>query len=136
MGVNASNARCIYRQERIPILFTFLIIIIAWCNLDFSYSIKTSLFASGSLENNIDFQTSMRRCIPNRSYKANNRFSIILLIVFTYITLCLWTCNMLLLSGDIHPNPGPASSIGSSSRDSVTNSSSEALNFSYLSNHL
>ena len=44
---------------------------------------------------------------------------------------------MLLLSGDIHPNPGPIStpSLGSF-QESLVSLTSEPFNFSNLSNHL
>ena len=139
-GASASNLTCTYRYYRIPLLLRFLIILFAWCQVDVSVSVKTNLTDSSSLAKHVVFKTVLKRNILGKIFEANTRFYIITYVLLIYTTLCIWTCNLLLLSGDIHPNPGPASTAStwsfSSSQETVLSFSLTDLNLTNLANHL
>lgn len=68
----------------------------------------------------------------NSARHKNVKFSFILFMTLFIGTCCLWLLNFLLLSGDIHPNPGP-DSVNSVIDTSLTSS----LSFlDSLSNHI
>ena len=139
-GSSASNLTCTHRYYRIPLLLQFLIISFAWCKADVSFSVKTNLTDSSSLAKHVVFKTLLKRNILGKIFEANTRFCIIIYVLLIYTTLCIWTCNLLLLSGDIHPNPGPASTAStlsfSSSQETVLSFSPTDLNLTNLANHL
>ena len=52
----------------------------------------------------------------------HSKFSLLLVYCLSFWIIALWLCNLLLCSGDIHPNPGPlpitpSSNLSSSSSD-------------------
>ena len=120
--------------------YFFSFLFFAWCNADVSFSVKTNLTDSSSLAKHAVFKTLSKRNILGKIFEVNTRFCIIIYVLLMYTTLCIWTCNLLLLSGDIHPNPGAASTAStfsfSSSQETVLSFSPTDLNLTNLANHL
>ena len=81
----------------------------------------------------IEFNTIRRRIAPGKEFLNNCKFTRHLISSLITIITPTWIFAILLLSGDIHPNPGPLSSTSSS--DSLSTQPS-AFNFSNLCNHL
>ena len=131
-GASASNLTCTYR-------YIYFFFFFALCKVDVSFSVKTNLTDSSSLAKHVVFKTLLKRNILGKIFKANTRFCIIIYVLLIYTILCIWACN-LLLSGDIHPNPGPASTAStlsfSSSQETVSSFSPTDLNLTNLANHL
>ena len=89
-GASASNLTCTYRYYRIPLLLQFLIICFAWCKVDVSFSVKTSLTDSSSLAKHVVFKTLLKRNILDKIFEANTRFCIIIYVLLIYTTLCIF----------------------------------------------
>ena len=90
------------------------------------YSINISSQSSNEIFKNIKINQHYRRTgiPPARNTDFTKTCIHILFVMF----ICCWLCLLLLVSGDIHPNPGPASS--SSTCESSLSS------HDHLSNHL
>jgi hypothetical protein len=74
-----------------------------------------------------------KRILPNGQSEKNQNFISGLVSLLVATTLVIWLCFLLILSGDIHLNPGPStSSISSNS----TSCSSDVYDFLNLPHHL
>ena len=75
---------------------------------------------------------SLQHALTGKGYRANYEFTIFTFVTFFSVLSVLWLFVLLLLSGNVHPNPGP-SSLSSDSSSSVSSSILSSLN---LSRHL
>ena len=107
-----------------------------------SFSLLTYIVSTGDVAKNIKF--THRRYIPDAKYTANVRFtrrlvlglnSAVILTLIAHLTICCncysWLPNLLVCSGDIHPNPGPSISPNVSlDSESITSSTVSLLGLS------
>ena len=76
-------------------------------------------------------------CINGKHYMSNVVFTNILVLLLITTSVATWTYSLLLCCGDIHPHPGPVSSISTLSIDrSMSNSSYSITDNLNLSHHL
>ena len=98
-----------------------------------TFSVLQSARENLSQLEQIEFNTIRGRIAPGKELLNNCKFTRHLISSLITIITTTWIFAILLLSGDIHPNPGPLSSTSSS--DSLSTQPS-AFNFSNLCNHL
>ena len=120
----------------IPLLLQLFILLYVWCKADMSYSILSSVKDNACHADKIIFRSMFKHALPGKLYEENCRFSCYGFQLLFTIVITSWIGVMLLLAGDIHPNPGPSTVSSVSSVTHLSSSSSAAFNFSNLSNHL
>ena len=78
----------------------------------------------------------LKRKVLGSNYAANCKLTASLVTTLICITIFSWILTILMLSGDIHPNPGPASLSSLTSGSESSAASFLPMNFTNLSNHL
>ena len=120
-----SKYRCRYR-------FKFLLHLLAIFSLQqrfiYTYSLLKSMQHSTLLANNIC--GIYKKATPGARVNKNSEFSLMLVHCLSFWIIALWLYNLLLCSGDIHPNPGPLPMTPSSN---LSNSSSDMSNTAFNS---
>ena len=88
------------------------------------------------MANRVVIRNLLKRKVLGSNYAANCKLTASLVTALICITIFSWILTILLLSGDIHPNPGPASLSSLTSGSESTAASFLPMNFTNLSNHL
>ena len=124
--------RCNFNFAMVIHIVLFLTVI---CNIDDLLSLRFSIHESLFQEERIKPSCQCRKLTKSVKCLANQSFSLFLVKLLIALILITWLSCILLMSGDIHPNPGPAlTSSTSSSNDSFSESMSAVLNqFHHLS---
>lgn len=88
------------------------------------------------MANRVVIRNLLKRKVLGSNYAANCKLTASLVTALICITIFSWILTILLLSGDIHPNPGPASLSSLTSGSESSAASFLPMNFTNLSNHL
>ena len=120
----------------IPLLLQLFILLYVWCKADMSYSILSSVKDNACHADKVIFRSMFKHALPGKLYEENCRFSSYGFQMLFTIVIISWIGEMLLLAGDIHPNPGPSTVSSVSSVTHLSSALSAAFNFSNLSSHL
>ena len=95
------------------------------------FSISLSLCNNARIADDIVCWQMLKHILPGKRLKSNIAFTrLVCSLLFRLVTV-MWTLCIMVQGGDIHPNPGPATS-----SISGLASVSSAFNFSKLSNHV
>ena len=109
---------------KFPLFVSLLFLLVIITNSQKACSVKYNILASCNSALMIQFP--QRRMIMGNKFRSNMLFSYIVCVCLFVITLVTWSHFLLLAAGDVHPNPGPASSDTSS--DTSDNSLMHLLN--------
>lgn len=105
-------------------LFLHTIILLSIvANITYNYSIYSQV--RSQIKYNIIYPT--RHAIPGINYLPNTRIIKTSLILLTVMVLAAWLSCLLIIAGDVHPNPGPSSTHSTSSTCSSFPSMSQSL---------
>ena len=88
------------------------------------------------MANRVVIRNLLKRKVLGSNYTANCKLTASLVTALICITIFSWILTILLLSGDIHPNLGPASLSSLTSGSESSAASFLPINFTSLSNHL
>lgn len=120
----------------LPLVVNLIFFLFVCFKTDSAFSVTLYLQESLSSSGKIDTNYLHRSVVPGKGYISNCKFACYaILLLFISVTLT-WLGTILLMSGDIHPNPGPLSTSSISSATDSFSARSSVFNFSNLSNHL
>ena len=113
-------------------IFKLLLYLLAIFSLQqrfvYTYSLLKSVPHSTLLANN--FCGNYKKATPGARSNKNSKFSLMLVYCLSFWIIALWLYNLLLCSGDVHPNPGPLPTTPSSN---LSSSSSDISNTTFNS---
>lgn len=112
-----------------------LILSYVWCKADFTFSILSFVIANCCMADKAVFRNLLKRKVLGNNYAANCKLTASLVRALICIAILSWILIILLLSGDIHPNPGPASLSSVTSGGDSSATSFLPMNFTNLSDH-
>ena len=135
-GSIAVSCTGIFRFTSVPTVVYFLILSHVWCKADFTFSILSSVRDNCCMANSVVIRNLLKRKVLGSNYAANCKLTASLVTTLICITIFSWILTILMLSGDIHPNPGPASLSSLTSGSESSAASFLPMNFTNLSNHL
>ena len=101
-----------------------------------SYSFILQLKQNEYVANNIINHNYCKNLTQGKNHEANAKFMLYVYICSFTVMLIAWLSVLLLSAGDIHPNPGPSSSISSVTTSSISGISSTFINSLNISHHL
>ena len=101
-----------------------------------SYSFILQLKQNEYVANNIINHNNCKKLTKGKNHEANAKFMLYVYICSFTVMLIAWLSVLLLSAGDIHPNPGPSSSISSVTTSSISGISSTFINSLNISHHL
>ena len=101
-----------------------------------SYSFILQLKQNEYVANNIINHNYCKNLTKGKNHEANAKFMLYVYICSFIVMLIAWLSVLLLSAGDIHPNPGPSSSISSVTTSSISGISSTFINSLNISHHL
>lgn len=96
-------------------------------NDSYSASVLISVQQTEHLYSSITVRSNRKILLQGKSGKANSSFTFWMVFCVLYVVSCTWLVFLLLLAGDIHPNPGPSISSSVSSVSSTSTSMSNSL---------
>ena len=112
--------------------FFIILVFVACCLNDFSFNIPCLSFTLALQRSNESYKLIMYPTKRTRFFSVENaQFTRLFVYSVSYSTISLWLLCILLRSGDIQPNPGPASETSS-----LNSSLSSIDSIQDLSNHL
>ena len=120
------------RMLQINLFIHFLVFMSLYQNDSYSFSVLISVQQTEHLYSSITTRNHCKRLLQGKSGKANTVFTFWMIFCALYLVSCTWLIFLLLLAGDIHPNPGPSSvSRVASSSASMSNSLFSSLNVTH-----
>ena len=118
---------------KVPVIVQIIFTMYLCFDADSAFSVLESIRENLSWLKQIELNHIRKRIVFGKEFLNKCKFTRHIILLLITIITTTWVFAILLLSGDIHPNPGPFSS--SSSRDSLS-ILPYAFNFSNLCDHL
>lgn len=115
------------RMFRFNLFIHFLAFMSLCQNDSHSFSVLISVQQTEHLFSNIIVRNYRKVLLQGKSGKANTNFTFWMILSLSYIVSATWLVFLLLLAGDVHPNPGPSRSSSVSSDSSMPTSMSNSL---------
>ena len=115
------------RMFRFNLFIHFLVFMSLCQNDSHSFSVLISVKQNEHLSSNIIVRNYRKVLLQGKSGKANIFFTFWMILSLLYIVSATWLAFLLLLAGDVHPNPGPSRSSSVSSDSSTPTSMSNSL---------
>ena len=127
----------VYRRLYVFHLSIHLLLLTAiHCEPTYAHSLILSLQNNASAHKNIKSLNYIKHLEPGQRAKENTKLSATCIFILVTVDFILWISTFLLCSGDIHPNPGPASVSSDSSQRSSSSMSFDIFNSINLNHHL
>ena len=121
------------RMCNFSILIHFITVSSLYKNDILAFSTLISKEKTEHLAYEICIHSNCQTIIQSKKFRANVRFSLVIIGIFIGIVFETWLAITLLCSGDIHPNPGPSSTSSTvSSINYSLNMSQSLLDLSVL----
>ena len=100
-----------YRKCKFKFCFFIHLLLTFWLyfNAAPSFSNKLHILNTDALSYMSSKHSCQKRFLPGKSYIANCYFSLLVVLLSLSVLVVLWLALLLQQSGDVHPNPGPAS---------------------------
>ena len=77
----------------------------------YTYSIYKTIIDDSCRIQNLYFRHLSKKLLVSNKHRLNVQFTYSIFLAVSITVLVTWFCVLLLVSGDIHPNPGPLSSL-------------------------
>ena len=134
---NNTVVMLVYRRLYVFHLSIHLLLLTAiHCEPTYAHSLILSLQNNASAHKNIKSLNYIKHLEPGQRAKENTKLSATCIFILVTVDFILWISTFLLCSGDIHPNPGPASVSSDSSQRSSSSMSFDIFNSINLNHHL
>ena len=119
------------------ILIHFITLFSLYSNDLFVFSTLRSMKKTEHFAYELCIHSNCQTIIQGKTFRANVRFSLVIIGIFIGIVFETWLTIILLCSGDVHPNPGPSSTSSTvSSINSSLNMSNSLLDSLSLNHNL
>ena len=119
------------------ILIHFITLFSLYNNDLFVFSTLMSMKKTEHFAYKLCIHSNCQTIIQGKTFRANVRFSLVIIGIFIGIVFETWQTIILLCSGDVHPNPGPSSTSSTvSSINSSLNMSNSLLGSLSLNHNL
>ena len=115
------------------ILLTFFVL----SKISYTFIVLTEVRCNKDLAHQVSVRGLTKRSIAGKHHTTNVKFTLQIVEILALTTIISWLYVLLVVSGDVHPNPGPLTSSSSSNSSlDTTNMSFSLLNSLNLSSHL
>ena len=134
---NNTVVMLVYRRLYVFHLSIHLLLLTAiHCEPTYAHSLILSLQNNASAHKNIKSLNYIKHLEPGQRAKENTKLSATCIFILVTVDFILWISTFLLCSGDIHPNPGPASVSSDSNQRSSSSMSFDLFSSINLNHHL
>ena len=135
-GIQVAVVRTVASACKLPWIFYILLTFFVLSKISYTFIVLNELRCNKDLASQVSVRGLTKRSIAGKHYNTNVKFTLQIIEILALSIIISWLYVLLVVSGDVHPNPGPLSASSSNSSLNTTYMSSSLLSSLNLSSHL
>ena len=135
-GIQVAVVHTVASACKLPWIFYILLTFFVLCKISYTFIVLNELRCNKDLAYQVSLRGLTKRSIAGKHYTTNVKFTLQIIEILALSIIISWLYVLLVVSGDVHPNPGPLSASSSNSYLYTTYMSSSFLSSLNLSSHL
>ena len=109
-GIQFAVVRTIASACKLPWIFYILLTFFALSKLSYTFIVINELRCNKVLAHQVSIRGPTKRSITGKHHTTNVKFTLQIVKILALSIMISWLCVLLVVSGDVHPNPGTLSS--------------------------
>ena len=134
--IQVAVVRTVASACKLPWIFYILLTFFVLSKISYTFIVLNDLRCNKDLAHQVSVRGLTKRSITGKHYTTNVKFTLQIVEILALSIIISWLYVILVVSGDVHPNPGPLSASSSNSSLNTTYMSSSLLSSLNLSSHL